>query len=66
MLPDDTETVGHISDAVAALQAAQSNQKAAQDAILAAKSSHERNFHAQHEAVQATGHDAERGYHGVS
>lgn len=63
MLPDDSETVGHISDAAAHLQAAEKEQQAAQDAIAAAKSSHEKNFQAGQEAADATGHVAEREYH---
>jgi hypothetical protein len=66
MIPDDSETVGHTADVMAHLQRAEQEKQAAAEAAAAAIKSHIANFGAQHEAVNATGHDAERGYHGVS
>ncbi len=64
MTPDDAETVGHVAEAVAHLQAAQREQQAAAEAAEAARTSLTRNFGDANEAVQASGHEAERGFHG--
>ena len=65
MTPDDSETPGHMADAVSHLEQAEMHRKAAADSAGRGKETLTRNFGQQHEAVQASGHDAERGFHGV-
>jgi hypothetical protein len=65
MIPDDSETPSHVADAVSHLEQAEMHRQAAAESATAGKATLEQNFGAQHEAVQATGHDAERGFHGV-
>lgn len=62
MLPDDSETVGHVSDAAAALQAMVAEQKKATEAIAAAKASHEKHNQASKEAADSQGGAPEREY----
>jgi hypothetical protein len=65
MIPTDSETVGHIANAVACLQ--QAKQKAAEAAehAEAGKATLTKNHGQQHEAVQSTGHDSQLGFHNV-
>lgn len=65
MIPDDSETPSHVADAVSHLEQAEMHRQAAAESASAGKATLEQNFGAQHEAVTSTGHDAERGFHGV-
>lgn len=62
MLPDDSETVGHVADAAAAVKESRDAQARAQDAIQAAQTSHETHNRASKEAADAQGGAPEREY----
>jgi hypothetical protein len=62
MIPDDAETVGHISAAAASLREAQDKANQAAESAAAAKASHEKNNAASKEAADAQGGSPERGY----
>lgn len=62
MLPDDSETVGHVADMAAALREAKDAMQRAIDACEAAKVSHAAHNQASKEAADAQGGAPEREY----
>jgi hypothetical protein len=62
MLPDDPDTVSHISEAAAALAAAKAKAEEAAEAAAAAKQSHEQHNAASKEAADSQGGAPERDY----